>query len=59
LEGAQILALQVEDLNAFIRGFPSVIFVSKSPELWKCVRPITKTICDEATEICDEAKEIC
>ena len=30
---------QVEDLNAFIRGFPSAVFISKSPELWKCSKP--------------------
>lgn len=30
---------QVEDLNAFITSFPSAVFVSKSPELWKCSTP--------------------
>lgn len=30
---------QVEDLNSFITSFPSCVFISKSPELWKCSRP--------------------
>ena len=30
---------QVEDINEFIGKFPSAVFVSKSPELWKCSRP--------------------
>jgi hypothetical protein len=27
---------QVEDLNTFTGRYPGIIFVSKSPELWKC-----------------------
>ena len=27
---------QVDELNAHLRQFPSVVYVSKSPELWKC-----------------------
>ena len=30
---------QVEALNAFISVFPSMVFISKSPELWKCCQP--------------------
>lgn len=30
---------QVEDLNVFISSFPSAVFISKSPELWKCGPP--------------------
>lgn len=30
---------QVEDLNVFIGSFPSAVFISKSPELWKCGPP--------------------
>ena len=30
---------QVEDLNIFMATFPSTVFISKSPELWKCSRP--------------------
>uniref|UniRef100_A0A6C0BZM4 Uncharacterized protein n=1 Tax=viral metagenome TaxID=1070528 RepID=A0A6C0BZM4_9ZZZZ len=33
---------QVEDINEFIHNFPSAVFVSKSPELWKCSRPQSK-----------------
>ena len=29
----------VEDINSFIALFSSVIFCTKSPELWKCSRP--------------------
>ena len=32
---------QVEDLNVFIKAFPSAVFISKSPELWKCSTPDT------------------
>ena len=34
---------QVEDLNAFVAGFSSAVFISKSPELWKCGRPQSDT----------------
>ena len=33
---------QIEDINMFLKEFPSAVFVSKSPELWKCSRPQTK-----------------
>ena len=33
---------QVEDINSFISTFPGVVFVSKSPELWKCSKPEEK-----------------
>lgn len=30
---------ELATLNARIRGFPSVVYVSKSPEMWQCVPP--------------------
>ena len=28
--------VQIEELNHFLKTFPSAVFISKSPELWKC-----------------------
>jgi len=41
---------QVEDLNNFVKNFSSVVFVSKSPELWKCSRP------EQTIEISNDAE---
>ena len=30
---------EIDEINAFIKKFPSVIFISKSPELWRCSLP--------------------
>ena len=29
----------VDDINNFIKQFPSVVFVSKAPEIWRCSLP--------------------
>ena len=46
---------QVEDINEIISNFPSAVFVSKSPELWKCSRPqINKNLQAGETESVEE-----
>ena len=41
---------QVEDLNAFIASFASAVFISKSPELWKCSRPADDTEAERSAD---------
>ena len=42
---------QVEDLNSFLAAFPSAVFISKSPELWKCTRPSASVEDDSAEDM--------
>ena len=46
---------QVEDVNLFMRRFPSAVFVSKSPELWKCGPPPQ----DDAPSSCSDYGQSC
>lgn len=41
---------ELNALNTRIRGFPSAVYVSKSPEMWQCVPPETPPPLDEGPD---------